>query len=153
MVAYDADRGNIDYYSRDLPQNVRLTLLHKRPLSLGFNLIAHADLPVLLTGDFGPNVAIDYEKPFFMETHPHKEAFRDAFIAKFARHLDTQEMHTLRKMMHFHTLELADMEIDNKSFWRKFTRSIGNFRSQISLPETIAHQIESDTETADCLQR
>ena len=121
LVVYDSNTDHVESYLKGKPSNVELVVLHRRPLALGFGLVAHANLPILMTGDFGPTIALEYEKPFFMETHPHKVEFRDSLKKKFGRYLRGKNAYVTGLAMDFDKIEIEDSSIMfADEYWEKF---------------------------------
>ncbi len=61
-----------------VPANVKLVSLKGAPIDIHESGIAHADLPVMTTGDVSATFAVEYEKPFFYEMNYWKEDFSNA---------------------------------------------------------------------------
>lgn len=152
LVLYDSNPDNASKYREYKPKNVELVVLRRRPLSLGFGLTAHADLPILMTGDFGPNLAIEYEKPFFMETHDHKELFYQALLKKFGRHLRQGNAAKTEKILDFDQLTYADRGLlTDEAYWDKFSNAINKFRGDISLMDDLSVELRKYQDLNVCL--
>ena len=153
LVVYDANRKNLPRYTTDKPDNVELVVLHRRPLSLGFLLEAHADLPMLLTGDFGPTLAVDYEKPFFMETHSHKRYFKKALLQRLKETMSPENFKLAQQAMDFTLMtEINAAEFTNPNLWKEFAAGMASFRGQNSLTLNIIDQVELESHFNSCVR-
>ena len=68
-----------------VPPNLEVRYYKKIPFQLTNSIIAHSDLPVLVTGDVSVSLAIQHEKPFFYEGLSWKAEFARGLVKKLVK--------------------------------------------------------------------
>ncbi len=63
--------------SADVPDNVEIRYYKSLPFEVSKTVVAHSDIPILVTGDVSATLAVEYEKPFFYERLEWKKDFAD----------------------------------------------------------------------------
>lgn len=69
-----------------IPPNVEIRSYSKIPFTLTEAIVAHSDVPLMLTGSVSASLALEYEKPFFYEAQSWKQNFFTDLKAALIRH-------------------------------------------------------------------
>lgn len=129
-----------------MPANIKIIPVKTMPFQLSKSLIAHADLPVMVTGDVSATLAIDYEKPFFYERNDWKKGFSRTLIQQLTQapefiEASRETLEHLGIILKIDPRKLPDVDalveaLQNHQLWANMRAALKNLKQQ-SLPEKV----------------